>query len=133
MPVSRVAAFRGSCSRLASPRPRASDDSRRFTSTVMTMTISSSSGVVMKWINLAASAGSNSGGIKVRVTRMGGGEGSGVYAGYAEQVLADVDGHLILSGAASETILPQWVPAGLWRRGMELEGHWGEYWFFPPG
>ena len=37
----------------------------------MAMTISSS-GVVMKWINLAASAGSNPVGSKVRVTRMGG-------------------------------------------------------------
>ena len=43
----------------------------RFTSTVTAMTVRSI-GVVMKWINLAASAGSNSGGIKVRVTRMGG-------------------------------------------------------------
>ena len=70
-PVSRVAAFRGSCSRLVPLLPRASDDSRTFTSTVMAMTISSS-GVVMKWINLAASAGSNPVGSKVRVTRMGG-------------------------------------------------------------
>ena len=70
-PVSRVAAFRGSCSRLFPPRPRASDDSRRFTSTVTAMTVRSI-GVVMKWINLAASAGSNPVGSKVRVTRMGG-------------------------------------------------------------
>ena len=89
--------------------------------------------MVMKWINLAASAGSNSGGQPVQGAQDEGDEGSGVYAGYAEQVLADVDGHLIPSGAASETILPQWVLAGLWRRGMELEGHWGGYWFFPPG
>ena len=46
-------------------------------------------------------------------------------------MLADVDGHLIPSGAAPdtfdafETILPQWVPARLWRRGMELEGYSG--------
>ena len=138
-PVSRVAAFRGSCSRLFPPRPRASDDSRRFTSTVTTMTVRSS-GVVMKWMNLAASGiesgGSNPEGSKVRVHQDEGDEGSGDYAGYAEQVLADVDGHLIPSGAAPdafETILPQGVPARLWRRGMELEGHWGGYWFFPPG
>ena len=53
--------------------------------------------------------------------------------GYAEQVLADVDGHLIPSGAASETILPQWVPAGLWRRGDGTGGTLGGILVFSSG
>ena len=51
--------------------------------------------------------------------------------------LADVDGHLILSGAAPdafETILPQWVPAGLWRRGLwNWEGTLGGILVFSSG
>ena len=52
-------------------------------------------------------------------------EGSGDYAGHAEQSLADVDGHLIPSGAAPdafETILPQGVPARLWHRRLWRRG-----------
>ena len=48
-------------------------------------------------------------------------------------VISFPPGLRLIGLTASETILPQGVPARLWRRGMELEGHWGGYWFFPPG
>ena len=67
-PVSKVAAFRGSCSRLVCPRLRASDDSRRFTSTLTVMTVS---GIrLVNWMSFAASRGSNSGNSKVSMLRM---------------------------------------------------------------
>ena len=71
----------------------------------MAMTVSSSG--VVRWMKLAASGiesgGSNPVGSQFRVHRMRGMKAPADYAGHAEQLLADVDGHLIPSGAAPDT------------------------------
>ena len=68
---------------------------------------------MVRWMNSAASRGSNPEGSQFRVHRMSGMKAPAIMQAMPEQLLADVDGHLIPSGAAPdwshcvETILPR--------------------------
>ena len=93
--------------------------------------------MVMKWINLAASAGSNPVGIKVRVTRMGGVKAPAIMQAMPSRCLLMLT-VISFPPGLRRMRLGQFCPSGsrlgFGAGGWNWEGHWGrDTGFFPPG